>query len=309
MLSTAKSRPLSGNDFIAYLKHKQFSQRSLETSQRIINNYLQWVTKENLEPEAVTYQDLLEFMKHGRKTGKSPRTIQHYLNTVRHYYDHLIKAQAITTNPVHGIEVKGIKQKTLYPILTAHELHTLYHHYPNDTYRDKRNKILLGLLVYQGLRTEELARMTTKEINLREGKLDILGSKKHNGRSLQLESHQVLDLYDYLLQVRPALLQMPPKRHYQTRIATEQLFIAEGGHCHSLHNLMTQVKRKVRAINPSVTCAQQIRASVITKWVKKYPLRKAQYLAGHRYISSTENYLRNDIEGLQEELNRYHPLN
>ena len=71
MLSTAKSRPLSGNDFIAYLKHKQFSQRSLETSQRIINNYLQWVTKENLEPEAVTYQDLLEFMKHGRKTGKS----------------------------------------------------------------------------------------------------------------------------------------------------------------------------------------------------------------------------------------------
>lgn len=298
------------NDFIAYLKQKQFSQRSLETSQRIINSsYLRWVAKENLEPESVTYQDLLEFMKHGRTTGKSPRTIQHYLNTIRHYYDHLVREQAITTNPVHGLEVKGIKQKTLYPILTAHELHNLYHQYPNDTYRDKRNKTMLGLLVYQGLRTEELARMTTKAVQLREGKIEVIGSRKNNGRLMPLESHQVMDMYDYVLQVRPEILNMAPKRKTQAKIETDQLFIGEGGNCYSLSNMMTRLMIKVRKINPSVQNAQQLRASVITKWVKQYNLRKAQHLAGHRYISSTENYLQNDIEGLQEELNRYHPLN
>ena len=82
----------------------------------------------------------------------------------------------------------------------------------------------------------------------------------------------------------------------------------EGGRCYSLSNLMTQLMLKVKKINPSVMNTQQIRASVITKWVKVYNLRKAQYLAGHRYISSTEGYLQHDLEGLQEELNRFHPL-
>jgi integrase/recombinase XerD len=52
----------------------------------------------------------------------------------------------------------------------------------------------------------------------------------------------------------------------------------------------------------------QIRASVITKWLKIYNLREVQYRAGHKYISSTESYLQNDMEGLQEEINMYHPL-
>jgi integrase/recombinase XerD len=54
--------------------------------------------------------------------------------------------------------------------------------------------------------------------------------------------------------------------------------------------------------------AQQIRASVITKWLKSHNLREVQYLAGHRYISSTESYLQNDMEELIEEINQYHPL-
>ncbi|MCP4457928.1 MAG: hypothetical protein GY816_07890, partial [Cytophagales bacterium] len=48
--------------------------------------------------------------------------------------------------------------------------------------------------------------------------------------------------------------------------------------------------------------------SVITKWVKTHNLRKAQYLAGHRFIGSTESYQENDMEGLIEKINQYHPL-
>jgi integrase/recombinase XerD len=39
-----------------------------------------------------------------------------------------------------------------------------------------------------------------------------------------------------------------------------------------------------------------------------YNLRQAQYLAGHRYISSTESYQQNEMEGLSEEVNQFHPL-
>jgi site-specific recombinase XerD len=54
--------------------------------------------------------------------------------------------------------------------------------------------------------------------------------------------------------------------------------------------------------------AQQIRASVITKWLRIHNLREVQYLAGHRFISSTESFMENDMEGLKEEINQFHPL-
>ena len=298
--------------FIDYLKKRQFSHSTLDTSRITIGLYLKWLEIENppggMEPEQISYQDLLGFMKYCSNKGTSQRTIQHYMNTVKHFYEHLEEEGRIETNPVLGVEVKGVKRKVLYHILQPHELHQLYNHYPSETHRDRRNKVMLGLLVYQGIRTEEMTRLTLKGIKLREGKIDVLGSRKNNSRLLQLESHQVMDVYDYILQVRSEIIKMEPKRKSQIRQETEQLFIGEGGNCYSLSNFMTQLMIKVRKINPSVQNAKQIRASVITQWVKQYNLRKAQYLAGHRYISSTESYLQNDMEGLKEEVQQYHPL-
>jgi len=49
----------------------------------------------------------------------------------------------------------------------------------------------------------------------------------------------------------------------------------------------------------------QIRASVIVHWLKLYNLRKVQVMAGHRYISSTENYKANNLDDLKEDINNY----
>ncbi|MEM7393068.1 MAG: integrase, partial [Verrucomicrobiota bacterium] len=56
------------------------------------------------------------------------------------------------------------------------------------------------------------------------------------------------------------------------------------------------------------TDTKQIRASVITNWVRKYNLREAQYLAGHRYVSSTERYQKVDPKNLKKAISQYHPL-
>lgn len=296
------------SEFTDYLKTRRFSHQTIKSRITAINIYLRWVNQTNMEPDQITYQDLLEYMEYCNKQGLAQRTVQHYLQTIKHYYDHLEAQNLITTHPVTGIEVKGIKRNSLHSTLEPHELHQLYNQYPGESLSDKRNKVMLGLLVYQGIRTEELNKLTTHEVKLREGKIDIPGSKQHNGRLLALESHQVMDMYDYLLQVRSELLQMNPKRKSQQRIATDQLFIGQGGHCYSMNNFMTQLMHKVKKVNPKVQKPQQIRASVITKWVKMYNLRKAQYLAGHRYISSTESYLKNDVDGLKEEVQQFHPL-
>jgi integrase/recombinase XerD len=48
---------------------------------------------------------------------------------------------------------------------------------------------------------------------------------------------------------------------------------------------------------------------VITHWLKTHNLREVQYMAGNRWVSSTERYQQNNLEDLQNEINQYHPLN
>lgn len=125
---------------------------------------------------------------------------------------------------------------------------------------------------------------------------------------MTLEAHQIMDMYDYILKVKGELMQMKVKRKSQDKTESNLLFIGEGGNCYSFSNFMAQLMVQVRKINPNILNAKQIRTSVITKWLKMYNLRETQYLAGHRYISSTESYLQNDMEGLQEEVQQFHPM-
>jgi len=47
---------------------------------------------------------------------------------------------------------------------------------------------------------------------------------------------------------------------------------------------------------------------MITHWLKIYNLRQAEHLCGHRFVSSTEGYLVNDLDDLSEEIEKYHPI-
>ena len=295
-------------DFLEFLRRKQFSYKNLATHERMLLFYLKWVDRQGIEVEQISYQDLLAFIKACHQRGSSQKTIQNYINTIRHFYDHLIESGQVATNPTLGIEIKNIKRKVLYHILEAHVLHQLYNEYPDKSLRDQRNKVVLGLLVYQGLKVDEIAKLEMSHVDLREGKINVPSSLRSNGREMTLEAVQMINTYDYIQRVRPLFLEMRPKRKSQTKVDTDRLIVGEGGYCHSVSKVVSSIIKKLQKGNHNLLNAKQIRASVITKWVKSYHLRKAQYLAGHRYIGTTEGYLQNDLDGLKEQINQFHPL-
>ena len=287
-------------NFNIYLKKQSLSTNSIASCETAVNLFLEWMKKQSIEPEQGSYADVLAYMKYCQKNGTTQRTIQNYLCMVRHFYDHLIDQKEIEVNPVTGIKVQGVKRKSLYHIFKPEELHTIYNSYQDETPKGKRNKVMLSLLVYQGLKTEELIKLETKDVKLREGKIEIPGGRRSEGRILKLESHQVLEFYDYVNNTRKEILTKSGQQ-------TDKLFVSiEGGDSldSCMHRLMYWVRRK----NKLVVNAKQLRASVIVKWLKMYNLRKVQYLAGHRYISATEAYRQNEMEGLMEEVNKFHPL-
>jgi site-specific recombinase XerD len=287
---------MSIENFRNYMQGKEMSRSTIESYTIRVENFLQWLQKENMTAEQVRHADVLAFMKHCQKKGVAQRTVQHYLGCIKTYYEYLTVTGTVEINPVHGIKVQGVKRKILYQILEPHELHAIYHSYQPETLNGKKYKVILGLLLYQGLKTEELAKLEVQNVKLKEGKIEISGGRKSNHRTLQLESHQVLDVYEYVMQVRPQTME-------KTRHRTEKLFISQEPLIRTTV-LISQLRKK----HPKLKNVEQIRASVIVKWLRQYNLREVQYLAGHRYISSTEAYKQNEMEGLTEKVNEFHPL-
>lgn len=299
--------PVSGSaysfmkmSFNDYLKGLEMSRLSMITCERSVSYYLGWLKKQSIDQDQAGYADILAYMKHCQRNGVTQRTVQNYLNMIRHFYNYRIAQKAVASNPVSGIRVQGVKRKSLYYIFKPEQLHAIYNACRSETLMQRQDKVMLGLLVYQGLKVEDINRLDVAHVKLKEGKLEVPGSRKTSPRTLTLESFQVLELYDFVKEVRRQIVD-------QSGEQTEKLFVGVTGTV-NMNNHVGRLLRELRGQFAAIKNAKQIRASVITKWLVFYNLRQVQYLAGHRYISSTESYQQNEMEGLTEEVNRFHPL-
>ena len=297
-------------DFKNYLLSKGFSSQTTATYQKNLLAFIVWTDLQQIESEQATYRELLGYIQYLRNKNVSSRAIQSYINSLNHYYKWVIKRNLRNDNPTTNIDIKGIKRRNLYHILSKQELEKLYYDYKelsSQSPSEKRNEIIVSLLVYQGLTTTELKKLTLQDVKLREGNIYIAATRRSNERTLKLESHQILDIMEYTLQTRQAILSEAQKPASPSGRETD-LFLVSTGNSLQLGNVLQKLMQQLRKQSRKIESIKQIRTSVITHWLKNNNLRQTQYMAGHRYVSSTEAYLINDLEDLQTDINKYHPI-
>jgi integrase/recombinase XerD len=295
-----------------YLSAKGYSTSTAEGMINYADRFLIWIKEQNLELSTMTYNDMTEFIKYNRQRGIKSVSAQRILLNAQHYLNYLVEAGQLSHNPALSLKLKNTKHKAVYNILIPEELEHIYKSYPaqlsdvpngppqllNKLAR-KRNKIVLGILVYQGVAAGDLKNIELKHLALREGQITIPGTKRSNERTLKLEPHQIFDLYDYVNETRKELLQLTHKQ-------SNQLFTSAGTGT-KLHNALQKLVAELKQHNKNIESLDQIRASIITSWLKHYNKRKVQYMAGHKYVSSTEAYEASNIEALQEDIQRFYP--
>jgi len=276
--------------------------------------YLKWLESERLQVTDARYNDLLSFIDYCRLEGNTTGHINMKLRSIRNYYEYLKKLGAVTINPAANLYLKGTSHRVVSGIIDFKALESIYQAYPATTLRQKRNKIILGLLIYQGLNTEDLSRLVTENVKLKEGKIHVPGDRRRNSRNMELKPFQILELHEYLTEIRPLIIkgiENPKPARKPDKINNErinnQLFISING-SEDIKNSLLHLFREIKKINPAIINAIKIRQSVITYWLKTMNLRQVQYMAGHKYVSSTERYQRSNLENLQNKLEKYHPL-
>jgi integrase/recombinase XerD len=281
--------------FTSYLQQKKYSAATVKLYTKGIQRFIVWLQQEDIKPESFTYNELLDFMRHCGQQGVAKRSVHAILCMIRHYCNYLIMQGIRNDNPAAGVFIKGLVRKLPNNLLSQEELEELYKQYSIQLSVDSSKKIMLGLMVYQGITVGELMRLQAEHFRMKEGKVLIKGTKKTNERLLPLQGVQIPELQNYLS---------------ANKFKTGILFMEQIKQPISEMNISNRLQYmfgQLRKLNAKVINAKQLRSSVITEWLKVNSLRQVQYMAGHKYVSSTERYQVNNLEDLQNELLHHHP--
>jgi integrase/recombinase XerD len=282
--------------FEQYLQEKRYSPPTIHHYRLYAALFTDWLQLEQLTGEHATYSDMIAFMRYLNEQGKSKKMVHSQLNVLRHYFTYLISEGKREDNPAAGVYVRGIVRKLPNNLLPMDELEELHRRYQLQLSVDPAKKIMLGLLVYQGLQTEEITRLELPHIHLKEGKIFIKGTSWSNERWLPLQAQQVGELKEYI----------------QANRFKEGIFLARPVRVDAskvnISNRMRHMIQQLQKLNPKIINANQIRNSVITFWLQRYNLRQVQYMVGHRYVSSTQRYQVLSTDDWQSELQKHHPM-
>jgi len=283
--------------FDAYRQKKGYSKKSIRVQDSHINRFNTWCISQNIDPESITYKQTLELIDSERARGNLNQSIIREINSIRIYFDYLVQSGKVQHNVFDRIRIRQRQNRILTNSLSQQQLEKIYRDYmglPEWEHRTKtakrlhqRNVVLLGLLVYQGITSGELAKLERSHVNLNEGKIYISSTRKSNARHLKLQASQVMLLQEYLNDPDLNPLLFPGKKH---------------------SDMVATVIKQVKKIHPELTDARQIRSSVIMNWLKINNIRQVQYMAGHKSIRSTEQYRSQDLSNLTRQLELFHPL-
>lgn len=293
-------------DYYTYLEELNHSQRTIKTNLYTIEKLQQWCKSKRSKAETLTYKQLLNYINHLKTTNK-PKTINKHIWAIKHYYKYSIEQGYRTDNIADDLKIRGERKKVLYNLLSSDELEDLYYSYETDKiWKDnfyykataKRNKVVVGLLAYQGLLSNNLKAIKVEHIDLRRGTIYIPSTRRNAWRKLALKPWQIIELKEYIEEVLPII-----RDHIGTD--DKKLFPLNTPQFHAILN---PIFKKMKTYNQKVTNNTHIRASVIVNWLGQYNIRKVQQMAGHRHINSTESYKQDNLESLHEAINQFHPL-
>lgn len=241
------------------------------------------------------YKNIMEYVEILRKTYE-PNSITRILAAIKKYYDYLIEIGIRKDNPARSIKLQDTKPNPiqLQDLFTEKELQSLLkprkERYP---ILQKRNQIIMSLLVYQGVKVGEIIQLKITDINLEKAQIHITGTAQTNNRILALKAEQILLFYTYL----------ENRNHLSNYFLLNKLNSPITGD--DINYLIATYQKQFTKKLTTITIRQSVITNLLTKG---NDLRIVQEFAGHKQLDTTEKYKQTGIKALQNAIERNHPI-
>jgi integrase/recombinase XerD len=267
----------------------------------LLKPYLEWLQNQQINIQAAQYKHLMDFIGHMQQQGKSKFHINRTLQTISHYYQHKELPNIAQTTRIRGLPKSQPRNlldeevlESIYESYQAKPAAGIYHH---------SDKIILGMIIYQALDMREFLGIELHHLQLEKGIIYLGERRQKRARYIPLRANQVLSLDRFIREIRPGI----------TMKDSQRLFSPQADDYSLLHWQFKQLSKKVKQqikeqLDIPIDKLSQLRQSRIAIWVKEEGLRKAQYLAGFRNVSSAERYQKASLEDLKKQVQTHHPL-
>ena len=309
--------------FTAYLEGRGLAKRTKEGYLLTTKSFFDWIGKEDIQ---VTKPDILNYLEYLKSKGLQNTSRQNHLLVLSHYFTFLYRNEKISENPCLFLKIRGTKTKKLYKIYTPEELDQLFDNYYQlfiQNYDDshissklqrrysalyrEQYVLMFSIFINQGVATSEIEKIEISDLDFAKATIRIRSGKRGKERVLPLKATQIGLFMNYLQNIRPQVLE------YQTKECNNLFLSLPATNKKQLINDMSKnvffrLATQIKTIDKQFLNFTQIRISLITFWIKTQGLRKAQYMAGHRFINSTEKFLPNNLDNLIDDINKLHPF-
>ena len=181
-------------EYLKYLKYqKNYSQETINSYEEDLVEFLEFLSKENLELLKVSYDDVRFFLMELDKKNNKATTISRKLSSLRGFYKFLMNRDYINNNPFILIKTPR-KEKKLPRFFYYNELEEMFDSIDISTPLGQRNRLILEVLYASGVRVSELVNIKLKDINDEEVKVLGKGNKERITR-IGDYAREILDLY------------------------------------------------------------------------------------------------------------------
>jgi site-specific recombinase XerD len=251
------------------------------------------------------YHDVLDYIGQLRGQGLHPKSLRNNLFAVKIYFDYLLATGNRNDHPCRYLNLKDQvnRQIAVESLYSREVLEELYEHYQaKKPENQRRDLIIISLLIYQALTVLEISQLRVEDIKLEAGTVYIRENVKNRGRTLDLKPRQILLMHTYMKEDwKRYWRKRPPRKRFDYFILSENgLQLWKSG----INRMINRGREKQDRLTPL-----KIRQSVIANLLKEgHDLRVVQVFAGHRRTASTEAYKQTGLEELKAAIEKLHPL-
>ena len=288
-------------EFAEYLtKQKNMSRNTIAAYNRDVQDFSKFLfEKSGASLTEASNTDIVAFLFRLKNSGKSAATVNRKTASLRNFYNYLLEASHVATNPTTNVKSPKITRKEP-EYLSIEEVEKLLS-IPGNTIKGVRDKAILELLYATGIRVSEIIEANLDDVNLRMGFITCTG-EFGKARIIPFGRPARAAIEEYVFEARPKLIK-------QGDIENTALFVNYSGERITRQGLWKLLKDYAKQANVSVKITPQtLRNSFAVHMIQNgADLKSLQELLGHEDISATQIYLSVTKNRIKDVYDRTHP--
>ena len=282
-------------DFINYIKsEKRFSKHTITSYETDLNQFFNYIEAESqiTNPKDVSFKLIRNWISSLLENNLKSTSVNRKISSLKSYYKFLLVSNYVDTNPTLKL-ISPKSSKRLPVFVEKDNMDSLFDKdFFEDSYEGKRDKLIIELFYFTGMRLSELINIKTSDIDKVNSQIKVIG-KRNKERLIPITFNTLKDLNEFI-------------NFYEI----ENFLFVEGNgkklYSKKVYRIVNKYLAKISSIKKK--SPHVLRHSFATHMLNNgADINAIKEILGHANLSATQIYTHNSIKKLKNVHKQAHP--